>query len=38
MRPWSWYSANAASLAAIAGFCWAVVKLADVLQPGAFPQ
>lgn len=37
MRSLDWYARQILSLAAISAFCWAVVQLADRLQPGAFP-
>jgi hypothetical protein len=37
-RPLIWYVREVVTLAAITGFCCAVVQLADRVQPGAFPQ
>lgn len=36
-RTIEWFACEALSLAAMAAFCWALVRLADHLQPGAFP-
>lgn len=38
MRPMSWWAREALTLIALSAFCWAVVQVADRLQPGAFPQ